>query len=258
MNGHDLRAFFQARYPEHTAYAWDHVGLQVGSLNAPITGIMIALDATKVTLKEAIDEGCNVLLTHHPLLFHPLKKLSLDTARGSLIQDLLSHSVTVYAAHTNYDVGEAGMNQALSEKLKLQDAKVLDVDENGVGIGRIGTIEPMSLEAFIDHVKSVFELEYALLISNKNGKTIKKVAISGGSGAHHAMAAKKKGADLYLTGDISYHDAQDILEMGLSALDIGHFSEHHFKTSLQKELLDYGINVPVKVSLQEKSPYQLK
>jgi GTP cyclohydrolase I len=258
MTGHDIVAFFKTHYPETTAYEWDHVGLQVGRLNQKINGILIALDVTDAVIEEAIQKNCNTILSHHPFLFHPLKKINLDTSKGALIEKIIRHELMVYAAHTNYDVGHPGMNQGLADKIGLSDTEVLDIDENGTGIGRIGTIGPLSLDNFINHVKQSLNLDYVHLISHHDEKIIQKVAISGGSGSHHGIAAKKKNADIYLTGDVTYHTALDFLELKLRVLDIGHFAESHFKSALKRELLAFGIKGPVEISTTEESPFKLK
>lgn len=257
MTGHDLVQFFKTHYPEDQAYDWDHVGLQIGSLNQKVKGIMIALDVTEKSLQEAIDKGCNVLITHHPFLFHPLKKIHLDTPKGKLIETIIKHDLLIYAAHTNYDVADEGMNDVLADLIELQDKEVLEIDEKGIGIGRIGHVDAMPLAQFIDVVKEKLALSHVHLISHNDDKVIKKVAISGGSGSHHLFAAKKKGADIYLTGDVTYHTALEALELKQRVLDIGHFAESQFKTSFKEQLLKDGIDVDVWIA-PEESPFKLK
>ncbi len=257
MTGHDLVQFFKTHFPEDKAYDWDHVGLQIGHLNQKLTGIMIALDVTESTLQDTIDQGCNVLITHHPFLFHPLKKIHLDTPKGQLIETIIKHDILVYAAHTNYDVAGGGMNDVLADLLGLKDKEVLDVDDDGTGIGRVGLIEPTALDDFIQTVKKTLQLSHVHLISHQDDKVIKKVAISGGAGSHHLFAAKKKGADIYLTGDITYHTALEALELKQRVLDIGHFAESQFKTAFKDTLLKAGFDVKVSMA-QEVSPFKLK
>jgi len=254
MNGHDIKAYIQKNHPEETAFDWDHVGLQVGSLNQKITKIMITLDVTKDVVNQAIKENANFILSHHPLLFNPIHTLNLDASKGQLIKSLIDHKITVYSAHTNYDISPSGMNQILSDLLGLENSTVLE-DDLIRPMGRIGTLKtPLELKDFIELVKEKFELPYVLLIGEKD-RLIQKVAVSGGSGSHHYMAAKKKHADIYLTGDITYHTALDIIDVGLLALDIGHFVENHFKTILKKEF-EEQFNVPTVLS-NEKTPYQM-
>jgi len=253
MNGHDIKAYIQKNHPEETAFDWDHVGLQVGSLNQKITKIMITLDVTKDVVNQAIKENANFILSHHPLLFNPIHTLNLDASKGQLIQKLMDHKITVYSAHTNYDVSSSGMNQVLSDLLGLENSTVLE-DDLIRPMGRIGTLKkPLELKDFISFVKKTFNLPYALLIGEKD-RLIQKVAVSGGSGSHHYMAAKKKNADIYLTGDITYHTALDMKEVGLLGLDIGHFSESLFKPMLKKAF-EALWEIPVLLS-KEDSPYQ--
>jgi dinuclear metal center YbgI/SA1388 family protein len=252
MNGHDIKAYIQKNHPEETAFDWDHVGLQVGSLNQKITKIMITLDVTKAVVDQAIKENANFILSHHPLLFNSLQTINLDASKGQLIQKLINHKITVYSAHTNYDISPTGINQVLSDLLGLENSMILE-DDLIRPMGRIGTLKtPLELKDFIKLVKETFNLPYALLIGETD-RLIQKVAVSGGSGSHHYMAAKKKHADIYLTGDITYHTALEMKEVGILGLDIGHFVESLFKNALKSELEEKW-DIPILTSF-EQSPY---
>lgn len=252
MTGHDLKAYINQFHPEKNAFEWDHVGLQIGSLNQKITKLMITLDVTLEVVNQAIKEGANTILSHHPLFFNPMQTINTDIVKGKLIKLLLDHKIMVYSAHTNYDVSPTGMNQVLAETLLLDDIKVLDEDDIRP-MGRIGKLSvPMNLGDFIDYIKAQLNLNNVSLIGSRT-KPIQTVAISGGSGSHHYMAAKKKKADVYLTGDITYHVALDMIDAKMFAIDIGHFAEHLFKQSLKEDLEAHGF-ISVVLS-KEISPY---
>lgn len=258
MNGSPIKQFFQTHYPLEKAYDWDNVGIQIGSLNRAITGIMIALDVRKAVVEEALKLQCNYLVVHHPLIFKPLKNILTDATRGQLIETIIKNDLNIYVAHTNYDVGLSGMNGTLADKLELENLRVLELFEDQTGIGRVGTwSQAVPLEEAIQTIKARLEIPQARLILHPKhkDKKIQTLAVSGGSGASHMFAAKQAGADLYLTGDISYHQALDMLDMGLSALDIGHFTEHHFKKALKAELEAYGIEAPIHCATTEHDPF---
>ena len=255
MSGIKIKQFFEQHYPLDLAYEWDNVGLQVGSLNKALSGVLIALDVTKEVIEEAIKEDCNVIISHHPLVFKPLSSINTDAYKGKMIEMLIKNDIAVYTSHTNYDLGHEGMNTVLANKLGLKNQAVLEYETETHGIGRIGEIDPLPLSEAIAYIKEKLHVDHARLITKKNGKTVKTIAISGGSGAHHMFAAKFKGADLYVTGDVSYHHAHDMLQMGLTALDIGHYAERNFMAALKKELTEFGIDAPIVTSRVDLDPF---
>lgn len=256
MHGTKLKQFFETHYPSDLAYEWDNVGLQIGTLNKTITGILITLDVTKAVLEEAIKQNCNVIIAHHPLIFKPLKTILTDAYKGQVIDTMIKADIALYIAHTNFDLAPEGMNDFLSEKLGLKDLEILEYEDETHGIGRIGHIDPMSLDKAIAFIKDKLQMRQARLITNKPKKTIRRIAISGGSGASHMFSAKAKAADLYITGDIAYHQAHDILQLGLSALDIGHYVEKHFMESLKEKLQKEDITAPLFTSQIDQDPFQ--
>ena len=256
MNGKIIRSFFETKYPLELAYDWDNVGIQVGTLDKPLTGVLIALDVTLEVLEEALDRKANLIISHHPLIFKPLKNIVTDTYKGHLIERLLNLGISVYVSHTNYDLGHTGMNQVLADRLGLTAQKVLERIDDTYGLGRVGQLpKPLPLKDTIDHIKKALNLDYAKLIGTLDERRIQTLAISGGSGASQMTHAKSQGADLYLTGDVSYHQAQDMRQLNLLALDIGHYTEHLFASALKKELEAYGISVPIYESRMNLDPF---
>ncbi len=256
MNGVTIKQFFETKYPKDLAYEWDNVGLQVGTLNKEITGVLLTLDVTKDVVKEALKKRANVIIAHHPLIFKPLKNILSDSYKGSIIETLLKEDIAVYVSHTNYDLGHTGMNTVLADILGLTDTEILEYETPTHGIGKIGAFEPMPMSEAIETIKHRLNMAHGRLITNRtNDKVIKKIAISGGSGASHMAMAKFKGADLYITGDVSYHQAHDMLQMGLSTLDIGHYVEKHFTKALKQELEEAGLETPIYESAIDLDPF---
>lgn len=124
-NGHEVIQLFESMYPKHLAMEGDKIGLQVGALNQPVKNVLIALDVTEAVVEEAIQKECNLIIAHHPLIFHPLKSIQTDKPHGRIIEACIKHDIAVYAAHTNVDVAKGGVNDLLAEALGLMDTKVL-------------------------------------------------------------------------------------------------------------------------------------
>jgi dinuclear metal center YbgI/SA1388 family protein len=228
----DIIKYFESKYPKDLAYEWDNVGIQVGTLNVKAKKILVSLDLTKEVVKEAIQLKANMILTHHPLMFKPMDRIIFDSPKGWIVKNLIKHNITVYSAHTNYDLAEGGMNDTLAKALMFQNPKMLDLQDE---IGRYGQIEPMAFNDFIVFIKKQLKLDFVKVIGRQD-KTIHTIGISGGSGSKHMYEAKKAGCDVYLTGDVTYHTALDAIALGLTIVDIGHHAEKIFIPTIKKEL----------------------
>lgn len=254
MNRIEITKYLESLYPRALAYDWDNVGLQIGSLNKPVKKILITLDVTKDVVKEAVQGKFDLLLSHHPLIFQTISNIQFDTPRGWIIKELVKHDIALYSMHTNFDLADGGMNDVLAKKLGLKNPLLLD-DE--AGIGRYGDVETMSLDAFIMYVKEKLDLDHVRLVG-ANDKMITSVGISGGSGQQHMYQAKKRGCDIYLTGDITYHNALDALQMGFTLLDIGHNAEKIFMTTIYDLLQNEFPEIEIILSRIDTNPYQMK
>ena len=241
----------EEKYPLNLAYEWDNVGLMLGSYNYPVKKILVALDLTKAVLKEAKENKVDLIITHHPFFFTPLKTLNFDTHKGHMIKELIENNITVYSMHTNFDVADYGMNYALATKLGIKNQTLLDVKEN---IGVMGDIEPIKVEDFISFVKKELNIDDVKYYGKLN-KIIKKVGISGGSGSKHIGASKFQGCDIYLTGDITYHTALDIHAMGHNVLDINHFAEKIFIPYMANFIRENFNDIEVIESKVDTCPY---
>lgn len=339
----DVFAVLEKWAPKHYAYDWDNVGLQIGSYTKPVRKVMITLDVLDAVVDEAIANDVDLIIAHHPLLFKPLKELDLQTPKGSVIQKLIMHDITVYAAHTNLDVTSGGVNDMLCGKLQIHSRDILvdkksenlykiafhvpktheetfrdaigrsgaghignyshctfnfsgqgtfkplegtnpyigstnelekvnelkmesivrekDLDSviadliaehpyeepaydiyllankgHSYGLGRIGDLKhPMSLKELANHVKEVLRVPW-VRVTGDDTMTIRRVAVLGGSGEGYFKAALNKGADAYITGDMTFHMAQDANEHGLSIIDPGHHVEQVMKQGVKDYL----------------------
>ncbi len=318
--------------PQNYAYNWDNVGIQAGSLNQKTENVLVSLDINKEVLNEAKDKNCNLIISHHPVIFDELKSIHDQTATGRIIIDSIKNDITLYSAHTNLDVAQGGLNDYLADLLdinnleglslkerknyyklvifgpeksleKIRD-KVLATDAGQIGnysktsfvtkgegtfqpeknsnpylgkegkmarvnefrfetivkeenlnniinlvkkvhpyeevaydiyplennfsdmnisLGRIGQLKRnYNLIDYIKKVKEKLNLPYLRYYGNDDSE-IKKVALCSGSGADFISKAKYNGADLYITGDVKYHEAQHAEQLGLNLIDAGHY-----------------------------------
>jgi len=256
MNGTKFSSIFEQYFPRDLAYEWDNVGLQIGTLQKNITGILLTLDITNEVLDEAIEKNINLIVVHHPVLFRSIKSIITDTYQGSMIEKILSHNVTVYVAHTNFDISNYGMNQILADMIGLQKQQVLDVTTDTEGLGRIGELETeVSLATFISQIKALFQLDGVRIIGELD-KMISTVAIAGGSGSSLITKALHSNVDVFLTGDISYHQALDAKNDGLTIVDIGHNIEKFALDGLKQFLVGQDIDVPITISKIDTNPFK--
>ncbi|AVQ99391.1 Nif3-like dinuclear metal center hexameric protein [Oceanobacillus iheyensis] len=340
--------------PKSLAYDWDNVGLQVGSFSTPVKKIMVTLDVLEEVVDEAIAKNVSLIIAHHPLLFKPVKQLSTDTPQGRVLHKLLQHNITVYAAHTNLDIAEGGVNDVLCEKLKIKNTKVLikertetlyklvvyvpqthqkvlreaigkagaghignyshctfqtmgegtfkplegtnpyigsqdkmefvpevkietivqesllnkvlaatiaahpyeemaydifrlENEGKKYGLGRVGTLEEeLTLQEFSSLVKKQLNISGVRVTGDLN-RPVKKVAVIGGSGEKYIRAARNAGADTFITGDMTFHTAQDAWQTGLAIIDPGHYAEKVMKEAvvqyLENEFSENGVEL---------------
>ncbi|TAA66257.1 Nif3-like dinuclear metal center hexameric protein [Planococcus salinarum] len=331
-NGQQIIEEFEKWSPKYLAMEGDPIGLHVGTLNKKVERVLVTLDVNEAVVDEAIAKGAELIIAHHPPIFRPLKTLQTDFSQGALLEKLIKHDIAVYAAHTNLDVAEGGVNDLLAKALGLQNTEVLvetyeaelvkiavfvpesheeevreafgkagagaigDYDhcsytlsgtgrfrptakadpyigetgkmemteeskievvvrkfekdrviramiaahpyeevaydvftlenkERPMGLGRVGLLsEEMTLKEFAGLVKEKLHVPFVRVVGNWNDN-VKKVAVLGGDGNKYIQQAKRSGADVYITGDMYFHTAQDAQAIGLNIVDPGHHVE---------------------------------
>lgn len=332
-NGHEVIQLFESWAPKKLAcMPNDPIGLAIGTLNKPVSKVLVTLDVTDAVVDEAIQNGCELIIAHHPPIFFKLSHLRTDNPQGKLFEKLIKHDIAVYAAHTNLDVAPGGVNDLLADALKLENRKPLEqtyseqlmklavfvpkthseqlraalakagagqlghydscsfttggegrfralegatpflgsIDElevadeekievvfptssknkvlkamlnahpyeepaydlwtletetNEQGLGRIGQLEtPMTLKEFAQFVKVQLDVPCLRVVGDWN-TMVEKVAVVGGDGNKYIRTAKFAGADVFVTGDIGFHMAQDAEVNGLNIVDPGHHVE---------------------------------
>ena len=197
----ELIELLEKKYPPSIAESWDNPGLQVGSYEKEIKSIYIALDATGEVIRHAIDAKADLLLTHHPMLMHGLKKINDGDFYGRRVLELIKHDIAYYAMHTNYDVPKE-----------------------------------MTLLQCAEYVKDVFQIPDVKIFGNPE-TVLNRAAVLPGSGKSMTADALRNGAEVYITGDFGHHDGIDAVDQGLNVIDAGHYGiEHIFIGQMAEEL----------------------
>jgi len=351
--------------PKSLAYEWDNVGLQIGDPRAEVRKVLVALDLTPAVIEEAVANGVDLVVTHHPFLFKPLKQIRFDLAQGANIRKLIKHDLAVYAAHTNLDLAAGGVNDLLAAAIGLTETEVLEVTDqvslqklvvfvpethlepvrqalNDAGAGWIGnyrdctfrvlgtgTFRPLAgtnpylgqvnrleqvaeyrLETIVPQtitekvikamlkahpyeevaydliplanagqpiglgrigrlptkltvgelaarVKTALAVDMVRVIGDLD-RMISKVAVCGGAGANLIHHAVFKGADLLLTGDVKYHEAQEAQNLGLTVIDAGHYATEQVIVPVLAELLQRELakeQITIMVSQTKGEPF---
>ncbi|WP_299231453.1 Nif3-like dinuclear metal center hexameric protein [uncultured Bacteroides sp.] len=236
---------------------FDNAGLQVGLTDVEATGALLCLDVTEDVVEEAINQGINLIISHHPLMFRGYKSITGKDYTERCIMNAIRNEITVYAMHTNLDNAPNGVNYKIAEKIGLKNVRVLDpkeymqqetpTDEGGdknnmaewltAGAGAIGELEePMTETDFLRHVKKTFEAG-CVKHTRLTGRLISKVALCGGAGAFLMEKAVKEHADAFVTGEIKYHD-YFYYEDSILAAEIGHYESEQYTKDIIKEVLN--------------------
>lgn len=248
----DILTYLETLCPTYMKEEWDNVGLLCGSREKTVRKILVALDPFEGVCREAADTGADLLLTHHPIIFDPLKAITDSTSVGRSLLLLAENGIAAVNAHTNLDLAPGGVNDVLAEVLELQDIQIIDPagkDENGdpYGLLRCGYVEETEPERFLAHVKE--KLGAPMLRYANGGRAVRKVAVGGGACAGEFHAALAAGCDTFVTSDVKYNQFWDAKELGLTLIDAGHFyTENPVVAVLAAKIKQAFPDVEVKVS----------
>lgn len=219
--------------------SWDNSGLQIGSKESYINKIMLTLDLDMEAAEHAVREKVDLIITHHPFFFSSIKKIDTDTYDGKIIKMLIANDINLYSMHTSYDMADKGVSYDLARKLNVNNYKVLHpINIDNSGYGGIGEIDPVSIRDYAHHVKQVLQADYVSLYCIDDEKIINKVAFCGGSGSEFIEDAINLKADLYITGDIKYHQAQTAIKNNLAIIDAGHYNTEVHSMETVRDLLE--------------------
>jgi dinuclear metal center YbgI/SA1388 family protein len=259
----DFENILEEYAPQKLKEDYDNVGLMVGDKNSEISGIMVSLDCTLDVINEAVVKNCNLIFTHHPLLFRKPSNITTDTLLGNKIIKLIKSDLNLYSSHTNLDSTFNGINDLLVEVLGYESESIIEKSKQDCnsGIGRIvRIIEPITLQNLCSQVKQKLDIDYLRYSGDLNSK-IEKIAIINGSGQDYFNIAKRMGADCIITGDTTYHYISDFNEEGINVIDAGHFKTEwlSFKNVcniLEHKIIEKGFNIKFNYSNVIEDPYK--
>lgn len=248
----DIIAFMEQVAPNELAEDYDNVGLLIGNREAAVKNILLCLDITTSSVREAMASHADMIITHHPVIFKSLKTLVEGEPKANLIYPMIKNGISVYAAHTNLDFAVSGVNTHLANVLGLKA-----LENIGEGPGKTGLLEcELSLKEFIGHVKSALDVPFVRIVGGSD-KGIRKVAVFCGSFDDDLEAVTRTNADVLVTGDLKYHTAIDAIEAGICVIDAGHFNtEKIVLPALETALKDNFTDIEVHYFQNEQDPFK--
>jgi dinuclear metal center YbgI/SA1388 family protein len=214
MTAQNIFEFLNQKYPTYTACGFDNVGTLVGDRNQTVTKVMVALDCTMPVIKEAVKNGCELIVTHHPVIFSCLKSVLSDT----LVYEIIKNGLTVISMHTNLDQGDGGVNDTLCDVVGLKNVETVETPDKF--LIKKGEISPLSADDFAKRLKEV--LNYPVKYVGEG--EIKNVLVCSGSGAQYHTLLQTHGCDALVTADVKHNNFLDAAQNGFALYDCGHFN----------------------------------
>ena len=254
--GH-IGSFLDSIAPLKLAEDWDNVGLLIGHRDQPVRRILTCLTTTPEVVKEARDTSCELVLSHHPLPFKPLKRVTSDSYYGSMVLDLIRSGISLYSAHTAYDGATHGINQQIAAGLGLANICSLRPQDSGqtASVGRQGVLpKPMSIQDFAHHAKRYFEGS-SVRLATGNDLPVRRVGIACGAVSSLLNDAVKSECDTLVTGEASFHTILEAKGNGINLVLCGHFHSERFAMGSLAEALNQQFSgVHATLSIQETDP----
>jgi len=245
----DILNYVQTLAPRAMKMDWDNVGLLCGSRNQSVTKILVALDPFEPVCQEAADWGAELIVTHHGLIFSPLKAVTDDTETGRCIQLLCRHGISAINAHTNLDCAPEGVNDRLAQLLGLENIQVIapmGTEPQPWGLLRMGHVPEQPLEDFLGTVKKRLGCDGLRYVGNN---PVRQVAVGGGSCGSELMDAARAGCDTFVTADVKYNQFHEAHTLGINLIDAGHFhTENPIVAVLADKIATAFPEIEVKIS----------
>ena len=239
----DVIERIEAVAPFGTVESWDNSGLLLGDPGDEVRRVGVCLDATKASIEEASSRGCDLLVTHHPMIFPSLRRIDRDSIAARAIRSAIGCGISVLCAHTNWDRSDVGVNAVLAGRLGLHDASPLRGGENG--FGRIGFLDPLPFGDFLGILRERWTLSWVAGYGDA-GRTIRSAALCGGSGRDFLRDAIESGADVFCTADLTYHDVMEARNSGVCVALADHGEMERVSMERLAEIIG-GDDLPVDV-----------
>ncbi len=237
---HELASFLESFAPLSLAEDWDNVGLLVGQADDQVQRVMTCLTVTPATVAEAVQRQADLIVTHHPLPFKSLKRITDQTTPGRMLLQLIRNRIALYSPHTAFDSTVEGINQRLAEAMLLQEIQPLEIkdpDTPEVGAGRHGSLsETQSLAQVAEHLKSFLCISSIGLVGNPE-QTVSRIAVACGSAGEFLPRAIQVGCDVLVTGETTFHTCLEAEAHDVGVLLPGHFASERFALECLAEVL---------------------
>ena len=244
--------FLNTIAPFSTAESYDNVGLLAGSSGAAVTGIATCLDITEDIVHEAVSKNANLIISHHPVIFHPMKRIPAE----SPVYMLIRNDINAIAVHTNFDMSEGGVNDALMELLGWESSGVLEqTNPNGLGVGAVADL-PLGFTAksLAEHCKKTLDLE-SVKYCEGSVNAITRVGVCSGSGGDLLEQAKSLGCQALVTGDVKHSVWVEAHNLGMALIDAGHYGTEKCASHRIAALLSRAFpDIPIFAAESEKEP----
>ncbi|SFG16791.1 dinuclear metal center protein, YbgI/SA1388 family [Prevotella sp. KH2C16] len=220
---------------------FDNAGLQIGLTDADVSGALLCLDVTEAVVDEAVGKGCNLIVSHHPLIFHKLRRITGEDYVQRAVMKAIKNNVAIVSMHTNMDCAQGGVNHKMAAKMGLRDLGFFGAEKSVDGVqggeGVIGMLpEPMAADDFILMLKHTFGVE-CVQANELLRRPIRKVALCGGAGSFLLPEAIGQGADAFVTGEMHYHDYFGH-EQEIQIAVIGHFQSEQYTSEIFQSIIE--------------------
>jgi dinuclear metal center YbgI/SA1388 family protein len=262
----DVLKFLVEFAPTELAEDWDNTGLLIGQRNDSVSSIMTCLTLTPDVAEEAVTKGAGLVVTHHPILFRAVQKLTDETSEGRMLLSLIRAGVAVYSPHTSYDSAYEGVNRQLATSLNLKNVKPIREVANAsdsaansdpIGSGRLGDLpDAVSLADFVVIVKQALQIDHTWFVGDA-ASTISRVGIACGAAAEFMGDASRHGCDVLLTGEARFHACLEARTRGIALVLPGHYpTERPAMENLAERLANQFPDLNVWASSVEADPVQ--
>jgi len=250
----EITAFLESLVPLQQQDGWDNSGLQLGWSEQEVERVGFSLTVSREVIAEAKEKGIDLIVTHHPLTISGLKVFTPSHYPQNLLLELVKSSISLYALHTNLDVSPFGPTALISEFLNLQNVKPITVNPPYGAVGNLE--EECSQEELLSKLKSFLPKDVFRAVNYSPDSSVESVAVCSGSGASFIDLVAGK-VDVYITGDVKYHDAMKAKDLGLTVFDMGHFGTERLFYRKLKSLLESAFPQVDFILLAEKSPFEV-
>lgn len=245
--------FLEKFAPAQFAEDYDNVGLLIGDKNKKINKVLITLDADEAVVRDAVELGCDLIISHHPLIFKPLKRVVSDDSISRTIIELIKNDISLISVHTNFDGVKSGLCDLFLDKIADTKERCAIEGDTDNGSGRMAEMkEAKTLSEILSTIKEKFSLESLNYVGNAD-KEIRKIAVCNGGGADFLYQVKDAGCDAFVSGDFKYHHARFAYENDIALVCVPHYNAEIMFCEYVKELLEKEFKESIEIYVTDKN-----